>query len=128
MRYHPDKLQQNNITGKEAEQAKEKFRECREAADLFADASRSRQFHYNYAVIGTRLPDNVSEEVLGYDSDRDAHANQGPGVVARVFLFLAARAGSWGAAPAPPARGARATALRGYSAISLELYTKMFFC
>ena len=40
---------------------------------MFADASRSRQFHYNYAVIGTRLPDNVSEEVLGYDSDRDAH-------------------------------------------------------
>ena len=73
VRYHPDKLQQNNITGKEAEQAKEKFRECREAADLFADASRSRQFHYNYAVIGTRLPDNVSREVLDYDSDRDAH-------------------------------------------------------
>ena len=25
VRYHPDKLQQNNITGKEAEAAKEKF-------------------------------------------------------------------------------------------------------
>ena len=102
VRYHPDKLQQNNITGKEAEAAKEKFRECREAADLFADASRSRQFHYNYAVIGTRLPDNISEEVLGYDSDRDAHRIRDRASWLESTRRLRVQA-LGGAAPAPPA-------------------------
>jgi len=102
VRYHPDKLQQNNITGQQAEAAKEKFRECREAADLFADASRSRQFHYNYAVIGTRLPDNISEEVLGYDSDRDAHRIRDRASWLESTRRLRVQA-LGGAAPAPPA-------------------------
>ena len=106
VRYHPDKLQQNNITGVEAEAAKEKFRECREAADLFADASRSRQFHYNYAVIGTRLPDNISEEVLGYDSDRDAHRIRDRASWLESTRRLRVQA-LGGAVPAPPARRRR---------------------
>ena len=89
-----------------AEAAKEKFRECREAADLFADASRSRQFHYNYAVIGTRLPDNVSEEVLGYDSDRDAHRIRDRASWLESSRRLRVQA-LGGAAPAPPARRRR---------------------
>ena len=106
VKYHPDKLQQKGISGAEADDAKEKFRVCREAADLFADAALARQFHYNYAVIGTRLTDNISEEVLDYDSDRDVHSIRDRASWLESSRRLPVKA-LGGAAPPPPARRRR---------------------